>query len=81
MSGMKASLSSLGSGIKEVFNKTLDDYDLMFIVHEVPDAKRDELQEQISDFVSKAKATLDGPVQDRLEEASGHVTKKRKAET
>ena len=52
----------LSKDVQKIFDNVLHDFDLMFIVEEVPDAKRDALREEMNDFVSKARTTLDGPV-------------------
>lgn len=48
--------------VQEVFHKVIEDFDLMFVVEELPDAQRDILRGQVQRFVDKAKSTIDGRV-------------------
>ena len=59
----------LEKGLKKIFDDILRDYDLNFVVVEVPDARRDFLQEQVKQFVKHAKAQADGPITIELAKA------------
>ena len=75
---LKIPFVTLQKEFGEVGKTVLDDFDHMFIVEELPDQKRDELRETMGDYVTEAIATLNGPIQTKLEEAQGKAVMKRK---
>ncbi|KAL9633273.1 MAG: hypothetical protein Q9164_004797 [Protoblastenia rupestris] len=48
--------------VKNVFDMVLKDFDLMFVVDEIPDPQKEKLRLQINNLVEKAKAQLAGPI-------------------
>lgn len=60
--GLKRLQSGLVESVQEVFAMVLTDFDLMFVVEELPDPKKDILRDQIKDFVCRAKAKVNGPI-------------------
>jgi len=54
--------SLLLNGVKVVFEKILKDFDLMFVVEEVPNPKRDVLRRQVQQFVQHANEKYDGTI-------------------
>lgn len=59
----------LEKGLRKAFDDILQDFDLNFVVVQVPDKKRDCLQEQLKHFVNYAKAQADGPIATELARA------------
>lgn len=51
----------LGS-IRNVFKDVSNDFDLMFVVEELPNPRRDALRQRIKIFVDKAHNEIDGPL-------------------
>ena len=49
--------------IQDIFDSVVKDFDEMFVVEEIPDPRRDALCLQIQDFVAKANARLNGPIE------------------
>ncbi|KAL8829118.1 MAG: hypothetical protein Q9170_006308 [Blastenia crenularia] len=55
--------------VQAIFDSVLLDFDSMFVVRERPNANRDNLRNAVKDFVAKADATLNGPMEQELAKA------------
>lgn len=60
--GLKTLQPELLANIHEVFAMVLTDFDLNFVVEELPDTRRDLLRDQVKSLVTHARAKLDGPI-------------------
>ena len=58
-------------GVQSVFAMVLRDFDLMFVVEELPDARRDALRQQTQQFVDHALATYHGTIAVEFAKATG----------
>ena len=61
--GLKMQQPKLVKKVQEIFQKVTQDFDSMFVVEELPNAKRDALRLEVQRFVSHAKAKNDGPIE------------------
>ena len=55
-------LPELVKSLTSVFNMVLSDFDLMSVVEETPDHRRDALQGQLQRFVDSARDKINGPI-------------------
>ena len=52
----------LVQSLETVFDMILSDFDLMFVVEELPDPRRDVLRGQVREFVDYARSKIDGEI-------------------
>lgn len=55
--------ATLLQNVQDIFDTVVRDFDQMFVVEEIPDARRDTLCKQIQEFVMQANARLNGPIE------------------
>ena len=48
--------------VQEVFEMVLTDFDLLFVVEDIPDPQKDILREQVKEFVLLARQKIHGPI-------------------
>ncbi|KAK4692237.1 hypothetical protein P7C71_g4926, partial [Lecanoromycetidae sp. Uapishka_2] len=56
--------------VRKVFKDVSSDFDLMFVVKELPDSRRDALRQRIKVFVYSAQKEIDGPLTQELAKAT-----------
>lgn len=52
----------LVQSLKDVFDTVISDFDLIFVVEELPDPRRDILRGELQDFVEEARAKIHGEI-------------------
>ena len=63
------SLGELLADVTGIFDRVIKDFDSQFTNEEIHDDRRDALQDQLRDFVSKAKPKLNGSIAGELAKA------------
>lgn len=58
--GVKNLQSQLLNGVKSVFEGVSDNFDLMFVVKELPNERRDALRQRIKRYVDHANSRING---------------------